>query len=64
MTYQEPTYQESTQSPVHGAKILIAKHEFEVMLSTVKAEEMAAVLEGFTMQLSNRLFGFKDRPAP
>lgn len=58
------TYQEPTQSPVHGAKILIAKHEFEVMLSTVKAEEMAAVLEGFTIHLSNRLFGLDARPAP
>jgi hypothetical protein len=57
------TYQEPTQSLVHGAEILSAKHDFEIALSTVKAEDMAAVLAAFTMQLSNRLFGFDVRPA-
>ena len=57
------TYKEPTQSPVHGAKILSAKREFEIALSTVKTEDMAAVLDGFTMQLSNRLFGLEARPA-
>jgi hypothetical protein len=51
------TYKEPTQSPVYRQKILDAKREFETMLSTVKAEDMAATLEDFTMQLSNRLFG-------
>ncbi|MFM0726216.1 hypothetical protein PQQ53_21340 [Paraburkholderia strydomiana] len=57
------TYQEPTQSPVYGEKILSAKRDFEWMLSTVKAEDMAAMLESFTMQLSNRLFGLGDKPA-
>lgn len=57
------TYQEPTESPVHGANILSAKRQFEMALSTVKAEDMAAVLECFTMQLSNRLFGLEARPA-
>jgi hypothetical protein len=51
------TYQNPTQSPIHGQKILDAKRQFEAMLSTVKAEDMAAVIEGFTRQLSDRLFG-------
>lgn len=56
-------YQQPTQSTVHGQSILNAKRQFEMALSTVKAEDMAAVLDGFTMQLSNRLFGIKERPA-
>ena len=55
-------YQHPSQSPVHGQSILNAKRQFEMALSTVKAEDMAAVLEGFTMQLSNRLFGIEARP--
>jgi hypothetical protein len=56
-------YQHPTQSPVHGQSILDAKRQFEMALSTVKAEDMAAVLEGFTMQLSTRLFGLEALPA-
>ncbi|WP_156992447.1 hypothetical protein [Paraburkholderia oxyphila] len=49
------TYQNPTQAPVYG-QILRAKNQFDAMLSTVKPEDMAAVLEGFTRQLSDRLF--------
>jgi len=59
----EMAYQHPTQSPVHGQSILNAKRDFERMLSTVKAEDMTAVLEDFTMQLSNRLFGLEALPA-
>jgi hypothetical protein len=39
-----------------------AESEFMFMLSTVKPSDRAAVLEGFTAQLSTRIFG--NHPAP
>jgi len=34
-----------------------AKREFKIMFSTVKPGDRAAVLKGFTAQLSTRMFG-------